>query len=354
MWPFRNRGVRAQTGGADATEIALAARLLEARGAVIQPSALALAEACIGLWERALASATVEPASMALAPITPAALGLVGRMLATRGNAVFAIEVAGSGVMLHPAATWDPRGGHRPESRTYYLTLSGPQHVVTRTVHGDAVLHFRVGAMEAEWWHGRGPLYRSDATATLAARIEKQMQDETRIPVGRILPMSSGGTALDTFGDIVAKVKEGGLNAVPVGHGSGFEQLPASRWQPQTTGAGPAETVEALRTHVGQEIVAAFGVPPALIAEGADGTAQRESWRRFWLGTVAPIGRMIEAELRAKLDMDAMVSFGALAAADEDGRSRAIARRATAFKTFVDAGLGRDRALHLAGLGDAV
>ena len=104
-------------------------------------------------------------------------------------------------------------------------------------------------------------------------------------------------------------------------------------------GAHPAETLTALRTEVGQEIVAAFGVPPALIVEGADGTAQRESWRRFWTGTVAPLGALIQAELRRKLDPAAMVSFEALRASDEDGRSRALARRAQAAKTLKDMGL---------------
>ena len=353
MWPFRSRSVRAQSGGgADATEIALEARQREVRGETVDPRALAVAEACIGLWERALASATVEPDSMELAAVSPAVLALTGRMLATSGNCLFAIEVAGSaGVMLHPAATWDPRGGYRAETRRYYLTMAGPQHTATRDLHGDAVLHFKTGADEAEWWRGRAPLYRSRATGTLAARLEKQMTDETRIPVGRILPMSTGGTALDTFGTIVGNVKEGGLNAVPVGHSSsGFEQAPASRWQPQKTGADPSETLAMLRTHVGQEVVACFGLDPILFEAGGDGSAKREAWRRAWLSSFAPIGRMIEAELRAKLDPAAMVSFPALAAADEDGRSRAIARRATAFKTFRDAGIDRDEALRLAGI----
>ena len=353
MWPFRSRGVRAQSGGgADATEIALEARQREVRGETVDPRALAVAEACIGLWERALASAMIEPASMALAAVTPAVLALTGRQLAVSGNCLFAIEVAGSaGVMLHPAASWDPRGGYRPESRRYYLTMSGPQHTVTRDMHGDGVVHFKIGAQEAEWWRGRAPLYRSRATATLAARIEKQVTDETRIPVGRILPMSSGGTALDTYADIVAKVKDGGLNAVPIGHeGAGMTQAPASRWQPQKMGADPSETLAMLRTRVGQEVMGAFGLDPILFEAGGDGSAKRESWRRAWLSVFAPIGRMIEAELRRKLDSAAMVAFPALAAADEDGRSRAIARRAQAAKTLKELGLSNAEALRLAGI----
>ena len=358
MWPFDRFRPRAQAGGSlSATELALETLQREARGVGATDSeGLALSQACIGLWERAIASASIVGGGMALAAVSPAVLALAGRMLATRGNAVFLIEAdPGSGISLHPVASWDPRGGYRPESRRYYCTLSGPQGTVTRNVHGAAVLHFKTGASEAEWWRGRGPLYRARATAALAARVEKQMTDETRIPVARLIPIGAG-VPIDTATDnpaspTIEAIKKGGIALIQgPAAGAGFEQTPASRFQPQRQGAHPAETMPTLRSDVGQEICAAFGVPPALVAEGSDGTAQRESWRRFWLGTVAPLGRMIEAELRLKLDPLATVAFEALAAADEDGRSRAIARRATAFKTFRDSNMSEDRALRLAGL----
>ncbi len=71
----------------------------------------------------------------------------------------------------------------------------------------------------------------------------------------------------------------------------------------------------------------------------------------FWLGTVAPLARMIEAECREKLDLGVSIGLDALRAADEDGRSRAVARRAQAFKVLVETGLDRDEARRIAGLG---
>ena len=357
MWPFGKP--RAQAGGGlSATDIAVDALQRESRGlGPVDSSALALSQACIGLWERSIASASIAPIdNMALAPVSPAVLAIVGRMLATRGNAVFAIDVnPGSGIRLHPASSWDPRGGYRADSRRYYLTLAGPQSTVTRNLSGDSVLHFQTGATDAEWWRGRAPLYRARATAALAARIEKQMTDETRIPVTRLVPIHSA-VPIDIDSPesnaTVEAIKRGGV-AIIQGFAAGTPmdgQTPASRFTPQRQGAHPAETMPTLRTQVGQEICAAFGVPPALVAEGADGTAQRESWRRYWLGTIAPLGRMIEAELRRKLDMSATVAFDALAAADEDGRSRAISRRAAAAKTLADMGVDRSEALRLAGL----
>ena len=79
--------------------------------------------------------------------------------------------------------------------------------------------------------------------------------------------------------------------------------------------------------------------------------ASGEAWRRYWVGTVAPLTRMIEAECRDKLDPGATITLEALRASDEDGRSRAVARRASAFKTLVDTGMDRDEARRLAGLG---
>ena len=361
MWPF-DRKPRAQAGGGlSATEIALEALQREARGArAVDSAALALSQACIGLWERAIASASIA-GGMAIDPVTPPVLALTGRMLATRGNALFVIEaVPGSGIRLHPVSSWDPRGGYRPESRRYYVTLSGPNGTISYNVHGDSVLHFKTGASDAEWWRGRGPLYRASGTAALAARLEKQMQDEAKIPVSRIVPFSTktpiqteAAEGADLDNPTVEAIKRGGIAIVqgpPAG--GGFDQTPAARFAPQRMGAHPAETVPTLRSDVGQEICAAFGVPPAVLISGTgtDGAAQRESWRRFWLGTVAPLGRMIQGELRAKLDTGAMVTFEALAAADEDGRSRAISRRAAAAKVFTDMGFERDRALALAGI----
>ena len=61
---------------------------------------------------------------------------------------------------------------------------------------------------------------------------------------------------------------------------------------------------------------------------------------------------MIQAELRLKLEASAEVSFEALRASDEDGRSRAISRRAAAAKTLSEMGIDRGEALRMAGLAE--
>lgn len=356
MWPFsRNRDradIRAEGGGLSATEITVEALQREARGQTVDSAALALAEGCIGLWSRALASATVQPASMALAPVLPPILALAGRMLATRGNAIFLIEIRSGRAMLHPAAGWDPRGGYRPESRRYRPTMSGPDGTRTVTVHGDAVLHFAVNATEAEHWRGRGPLWRSRATANLAAEIERQATKEAKINPLRVLQadMPRGENAGERRQQTDERLKAGGVLVLPGLDMRGASAGERRAQQVLSIGPKPETAFEAMRARVMDDVCAAFGASPALFNPAGDGSGQREAWRRFWAGTVEPLGRLVEAELRAKLDPRARLSFAAMRASDEDGRSRAVSRRAAAFKTFMEAGIEREEALRLAGL----
>ena len=104
----------------------------------------------------------------------------------------------------------------------------------------------------------------------------------------------------------------GGVTVTGLGQSSpGQEQVPSSRFAPQKIGPAPEAAYEELRQHVGQDIAAAFGISPSLFSPAGDGSGQREAWRRFWAGTIAPIGELLEAEIRAKLDPEARISFPA-------------------------------------------
>ena len=74
---------------------------------------------------------------------------------------------------------------------------------------------------------------------------------------------------------------------------------------------------------MGRVVLAACGVPPSLASSDADGTGQRESWRRFLHGSLQPVARIIEGELSAKLESPVSLSFRSLMASDLAGRSRA-------------------------------
>ena len=55
---------------------------------------------------------------------------------------------------------------------------------------------------------------------------------------------------------------------------------------------------------------ASTGTPPSLFVD-ADGTAQREAVRRWHLGTVLPLARILESELTVKLEAAVRLQFDA-------------------------------------------
>ena len=83
-------------------------------------------------------------------------------------------------------------------------------------------------------------------------------------------------------------------------------------------------------------------MPIALFGD-ADGTSQRESWRRFAMGPLAAMARLVEEEIARKLDVVTHFDFGALWAHD-------MAGRASSFKAMVTAGMEIERAAGLSGL----
>ena len=347
FWPFGS--VEKRSGSY--TEAAIAHIESAAGGASVLVEELAAVEAAAGLWERCIASARVDGPGNRLAGVDGPFLALVGRSLALRGNFVAAISVEAGTIALRPAASWDIRGaGADARFWRYRLDMAGPSGAVSLDLPSASVLHVRIGADARTPWRGRAPLERARATAGLAGKIEKALDAEAGLAVGRIATFA--GATPEQIEQIQAALNAGGWFVTMAGQpGGAGPQEPNRRYEPVRIGPDPPAILDTLRGRLGPEIAAAFGIPPPLFALTGDGAGQREAWRRFWLGTIAPVARILEGELRFKTDPGATVTLDALAAADEDGRSRAISRRAAAFKTFLDAGLEREQALSLAGLG---
>ena len=121
---------------------------------------------------------------------------------------------------------------------------------------------------------------------------------------------------------------------------------PQTDWKVTRIGAAPPATLALLRDGVAVTILGLCGVPPALAVMPSDGTAQRESWRRFLHGTVAPVARLVSAELAEKLDTPGLtLNFEELRASD-------IQSRARAWRTLVgkEAAFDTARASEIAGL----
>ena len=84
------------------------------------------------------------------------------------------------------------------------------------------------------------------------------------------------------------------------------------------------------------------GVKTSLFID-ADGTAQRESMRRYFSLTVEPLAGLLSAELSVKLEADISLGFSGRFAADLSGRARA-------FQSMINGGLDVAKAAGLAGL----
>ena len=227
--PFGNGNGRLEQR-ADATTMILDRFENEALGIAVAPEDLAVVESCAGLYERSLASAAVEPMGAALEAVSPQVLALAGRGLALFGQALFLIDVDPMrGLTLTPASSWDVQGGSPLEAEWIYrLDMIGPSGSFTVTRPGAAVLHFRIGADSRAPWRGRPPLRRSQATANLAASIEAQLTAESRLPTGRIVPLSGTGEQVTKVGKMIGA---GGVTVTGLGQSSpGQEQVPSSRF----------------------------------------------------------------------------------------------------------------------------
>ena len=72
-------------------------------------------------------------------------------------------------------------------------------------------------------------------------------------------------------------------------------------------------------------VYSACGIPGGLFAIGGDGTASRETWRRFTVSTVHHIGQLVAAEAEAKLELPVALSFERLRGADAQSQARGYA-----------------------------
>ena len=201
-------------------------------------------------------------------------------------------------------------------------------------------------------WYGLGPLQWAEATGTLAAGLETRLGEEAGAPVGHFLPYPTDQGGESEGDDDKLKMLKADLRAgkgrtllvetMAAAHGEGRNAAPAEDWKTRRFGANPPDSLPTLRTDAAMAVLAACGVPEALVS-GADGTSQREAWRRFALGPLAGMAAVVAAELSNKLEREISFDFSCLWAHD-------LAGRAAAFQKFVAGGLDIEKALALSGL----
>ena len=333
---------RPEVRQADYTAQLVALLQAAATGADASATNAAATEIAAGLWSRAFASAQVEPAHLR-SSITPGLLSMAARALVVRGEAVFAI---GPGLQLLPAQTWDVTGGPDPDGWRYRLDLAGPDRTESRSLLAAQVVHLRYSCDLARPWRGVGPLARAASTAQLVGQMETRLSDEAAARSAYLLPIPTGGEE-DSVSELKADLAgaRGSVQLVETqtgGWGEGQIAAPRMEWTQKRIGFDAPSEARELREDAALDLLAACGIPPSLALAAIDGTAQRESWRRFLHSTIAPVGELAAAELSEKLGAAVSLGFDRLFASDVQGRARAAASLAAA-------GVSIDEALARAG-----
>ena len=344
-WPWQREKREANSY----TDGRVLAALSDVEGAAASAHETAALEACAGLYGACLAGAVLSPSVPAL---NPPCLSLLARNLIRSGESVFLIQVDAGIVKILPAVSWDVRGGIAPESWYYRVDIFGPtaSSPTSQIVSGAQVLHFRYSTSPAQPWRGIGPLEWARKSATLAGGLETRLSGEAGGPSGYIMPIPQDGGAGDDD-DPLAELKRDMARAngktqlietTSSGWGEGKAAAPMQDWKAQRYGINIPESVGDLRNAAARAVLNACQVPAALF-DDADGTSQREAWRRFAMGPLAGLAACIQAEISDKLMIPVKFDFRGLWAHD-------LAGRAQAFNRLVAGGMDIERAAAASGV----
>ena len=194
----------------------------------------------------------------------------------------------------------DVSGSYDPATWRYRVSLAAPDTTTTRTLPAAGVVHLRWSTAPGRPWAGVSPLQWASDTGRLYRALEEALADESAGPRGHVLPIPEGqreptdddadgdDPLADLRGDLVRL--RGALALVEtMGGGYGDKGArPDSDWKSRRSGAEPPDVLAKLRTDAAMSILAACGLPASLVTMPADGTGQREAWRRFLHGSVSP------------------------------------------------------------------
>ena len=322
-------------------------------GSDVSPLATAALEMASGLYARCMSAAVVENAPDVVDALTPSTLSLIARNLIRRGADHHLIVVRGGRVELRPQGFVYATGASAdPAAWVYAATEYGPSDSVHRQVPASAMLHCRYSVDSARPWIGIPPWSWASTTSAAIAALDRMVAREASAPHGSLLGLPES-PQIDADGDV--RPLDGFRQDLAQAKGRTLVMERARDWSEQTPQGNPArlehlryglerEAIDPLRTATGRDVLAACGVPPTLVTAAGDGTAQRESFRRFLHSSLRPLARLMEAELRVKLDAPELVlDLSELHAADVAGRARA-------YKAFISSGVAPEDAAKNAGI----
>ena len=315
-WPWQRTEDRQAVGGY--TEII--SRLIEsqAAGSTQQASATAAVEAAAGALSRAFMAATVEGPKDVVEAVSPRTLGQIGRDLIRVGESLHIVRYMGGRLRLIACSTWYFEGDADPSTWLATCTAYGPSGSSTWRVPMDSVVYVAWGSPTARPYHGLSPSSWSADTSRLMANAERSLADEAGGPLAQLLPVPQDGGDGDADTDPLAGLKNDIRDAAgkallvettAAGWGEGAVAAPRADWRQSRLGPMPPESMVKLAAAAFSRVLAAAGVPPSLFVDDADGTAQREGLRRYHMGVVVPMARLLEVELTEKLGAAVRLTF---------------------------------------------
>ena len=356
-WPWTRKSEKRQSGGgySDAIVSAIEAR---ASATVADVSSTAAIEAACGALSRALMSCEVVGPGWVKDAVSPPWLAQVGRSVVREGSSLSVVGMRGDRLTLTPAAFWNFEALTRPddsdeEDWLCRATTYGPSSSTTRLLPRSQLIFLRWGTSPGTRYRGQSPASWAHLTARLQGEVERSLADEAGGPLAQLLTTPEGTDTdsdddSDPWADVRASLKgaRGGLallETVATGGGDGPSARPARDWDPRRLGPAPTEAMVQLANQSFMRMLSACGCPPSLFVD-SDGTSQREGLRRWHMGTVVPIGRLLEHELTMRLETTVKLRFDAYPL-DMVSRSQVVSKLA-------QAGVALPTALAAVGLGE--
>ena len=353
-----SRRTEVRSSGGDFYSTVLRTVELQAATKSADAAATAAVEAAAGLLGRELAQASVTGTQA----LTPTVLRQIGRDLVRGGASMHRIDTMGGHLRLHPVGQWHWHSGHGsdPMSWTVRATEFGPSGTLAWELPASAVMWLDWAHHASTPWSGRGPLDWAALTARLAANAERSLGSDMSNSVAYALPWPAESAASGDNNDdgepennparlIAADLAaaQGKTVIVPTtkgGFDEGQAEAPSRDWAQVRHGPDPPIANAEIARDAFVRTLAACGVPPSLFTDGADGTAQRESLRRYRMNVVEPVARLIEAEAMMKLETQVVLKF--------DSYALDVQGRAAAMQKLVVAGIAPPAAAEIVGLLD--
>ena len=342
-WPWRKTEERGSY-----TDTVVRMLEAEAAGTAADTASTAAVEAASGSLSRAFCAAKVTGADHAVQAITPAFLAQVGRDLIRSGSSMHVVTVDQNGrVFLVPANAWTIMGGSDPASWSVEVSTSGPSTSDTRKMPYNGVVFMKWGSAPGQPFAGKGPLSWASTTSSLQSETERSLADEMKGPLAQLItvPKDGGDGSMDQLkADLkAARGRVALCETTQLGYGEGRLAAPQKDFSPTRLGPSAPPTSVQIRKDTFDAVLSACGTPPALFSGTASGTAAREAMRRYHLGTVLPLAKLLEYELRDKLDAPGLKLIF-------DRYPLDLAGRAQAFQKLVAGGVSVTEALATSGL----